>query len=122
MCPPSGGRPGSFGSAQRARKEQALYETLPKRYAALAKSRPREFAKFRKSLVEAIRKALGPHLKAKRIPDKLKYKRLCRMLTNKLLQKEKGNIEWKSSIPKKVGKYIDAFFEKHGTYDGGNIR
>jgi hypothetical protein len=72
---------------------------------------------FRGKVKKVVLKCTLPFLKKGRIASKEDHQRLCRKLVAKVIQKEHGNTEMKADTPKKINKYIKAYFEKHKRYE-----
>jgi len=80
------------------------------------------FKRFKEKVADAMRKSLKKFFAKKMISSKSDFKELCRTLTHKIVLKEgKGDTgragKFTPSLGKKIGKYVDAYFQKNGAYN-----
>lgn len=69
---------------------------------------------FKKEASRVVVKHLSKYLKAGRIANKEDFKHLSRKLAHKVMKKEEGTgFLMTQKTPKKIKKYVDAFFKKH---------
>jgi hypothetical protein len=71
---------------------------------------------FRKRVEKVVKHILKSYLRDGRIGNEDDMKHLCKKLAYQVMKKEHGNTKMSKDTPKKIEKYIKAYFTKHSHY------